>query len=98
TENKNRGMKFDAELVPYCGGTYRVLRRVTRILNEKTGQMQELKNPCIIFDGVVCRAWYSECRLFCPRSVYAYWRESWLERVSDKGDSNSSDVRIAKKS
>ena len=25
----NRGMSFDAELVPYCGGVYRVQARVT---------------------------------------------------------------------
>ncbi|HEY1308731.1 MAG TPA: hypothetical protein VGF24_34545 [Vicinamibacterales bacterium] len=76
----NRGMKFDAELVPYCGGRYRVLKRVTKILNEKTGVMQHMKTPCIILDSVVCQARYSECRLFCPRAVYSYWREIWLER------------------
>jgi hypothetical protein len=79
--NKNRGMKFDAEMVPYCGRIYRVLRRATKILDEKTGEIQELKNPCIILEGVVCQSRYSECRLFCPRSVYPYWREIWLERV-----------------
>lgn len=81
--DKNRGMKFDAEMVPYCGRTYRVLRRATRILNEKTGELEELKNPCVILDGVVCQSRYSECRLFCPRSVYPFWREIWLERVSE---------------
>jgi hypothetical protein len=78
----NRGMKFDAELVPYCGGTYKVLRRVTKIINEKTGKMQEMRTPCIILDSVVCQARYSECRLFCPRSIYPYWREIWLERTT----------------
>jgi hypothetical protein len=84
-EDKNRGMKFDAEMVPYCGRTYRVLRRVTRIINEKSGQMQEMKTPCILLDGVVCQARYSECRLFCPRSIFPYWREIWLERVEEEG-------------
>jgi hypothetical protein len=83
--DKNRGMKFDAEMVPYCGRTYRVLRRVTKILNEKTGKMQELKNSCIILDCVVCQSRYCECRLFCPRSIYPYWREIWLERLSKDG-------------
>ena len=78
----NRGLTFDKEMVPYCGGTYRVLKVVTNILNEKTGIMQEMKNPCIILDSVVCCAKYSTNRLFCPRSVYPYWREIWLERVS----------------
>jgi hypothetical protein len=81
---RNRGMKFDAEMVPYCGGTYQVLKRVTRILNEKTGVMQELKNPCLILDTVVCEARYSPCRPFCPRSIYPYWREIWLQRVEPK--------------
>lgn len=79
--NLNRGMTFDKEMVPYCGGTYRVLRRVTKIINEKTGRMQELKNPSIILDSVVCHARYSDDRLFCPRAVYPYWREIWLERI-----------------
>ena len=81
--NKNRGMFFDAEMVPYCGGTYRVLKRVSTIINEQTGKMQVLPNPCIILDGVVCQSRYSECRLFCPRSIYQYWREIWLERVEE---------------
>jgi len=81
-ELNNRGMKFDAEMVPYCGQTHRVLKRVTKIINEKTGKIQEIKTPAIILDSVICQARYSECRLFCPRSIYPYWREIWLERVN----------------
>jgi hypothetical protein len=81
TANKNRGLYWDAEEVPYCGGTYRVLKRVTKIIDEKTGRMQEMKTPCVILDSVVCQARYSECRLFCPRSIYPYWREIWLQRA-----------------
>lgn len=81
TASRNRGLWWDAELVPYCGKTFRVLSRVTRIIDEKTGQMQEMKNPCIILDSVICQARYSACRMFCPRSTYAYWREIWLERI-----------------
>lgn len=80
--NKNRGLYFDAEMVPFCGRTYRVLRRVNKIVHEKNGTMSEFKNPCIILEGGVCGGNYSECRLFCPRAIYAYWREIWLERVS----------------
>ena len=79
--NRNRGLYFDAEEVPYCGGTYRVQKRVTKIINERTGKMWEMKTPCIILDSVICQSRYSECRLFCPRSIYSYWREIWLERV-----------------
>ncbi|MGD0614565.1 MAG: hypothetical protein ABSA69_03870, partial [Verrucomicrobiota bacterium] len=81
TENKNRGLFFDAEMVPYCGGTYRVLKRVDRILDEKTGKMVRFKNQAVILEGVICQSRYSDCRMFCPRAIYSYWREIWLERV-----------------
>jgi hypothetical protein len=83
TDSKNRGMSWDAEMSPYCGGTYRVLKRVTKIIDEKTGKIQEIRNPCIILDSVVCQARYSGCRMFCPRHIYPYWREIWLERVEE---------------
>jgi hypothetical protein len=79
--NRNRGMYWDAELVPYCGGTYQVLRRVNKIIDEKTGKMVSMKTPCIVLDKVVCQARYSPCRMLCPKSMYPYWREIWLERV-----------------
>jgi hypothetical protein len=85
TKTTNRGMTFDPEMVPHVGGTYKVLKRVGQIINEQTGKMQHMKNPSIILDGVVCQARYSQCRLFCPRSVYPYWREIWLERIEPNG-------------
>jgi len=84
TDNKNRGMVWDAELVPYCGGTYKVQTRVTRLIDEKTGRMLDLKNPCLILEGVVCQARFSNCRMFCPRAIYPYWREIWLRKVTDR--------------
>jgi hypothetical protein len=81
TGSRNRGLYWDAEEVPYCGGTYKVLRRLERIVNEKTGKMLEMKTPCIVLDTVICQSRYSDCRMFCPRSIYSYWREIWLERV-----------------
>lgn len=64
-----------------CGGTYRVQRRVTRIIEEHTGRMLAMKNPCVVLDGVYCTGETPEERLFCPRAVVIYWREIWLERV-----------------
>jgi hypothetical protein len=81
TDNRNRGMVWDGELMPYCGGTYRVQSRVTSILDERTGKMLRMQNPCIVLESVMCQARYSECRMFCPRAIYPYWREIWLERV-----------------
>lgn len=92
--NLNRGMYWDAELVPYCGGTYRVLNRVNKLIDEKTRKMLEMKTPCIILDSVVCQARYSPCRMLCPKSMYPYWREIWLERVGS-GGAETSDAELA---
>jgi hypothetical protein len=81
--NKNRGLYFDAEMVPYCGGTYRVRTRVERFLDEKTGAMIKLKRPSFMLEGVWCRSQYSECRLACPRSIFIWWRDIWLEKAED---------------
>jgi hypothetical protein len=81
TANKNRGMSWDAELVPYCGKTYRVLRRVDRAIDERTSKMLEMKSPCIVLESVVCQARYSKCRMLCPKQMFPFWREIWLDRV-----------------
>jgi hypothetical protein len=75
---RNRGLWFDSEMLPYCGGIYRVLRRVNRIVDEKSGKMVNMKNPCIVLEGVVCK---SDFHRLCPRAIYPYWRENWLKRA-----------------
>src|SRR6266540_4044658 len=76
--NRNRGMSFDAEMLKYCGRQARVLRRVDRIIDEPSGRMMRLKNPCIILEDVICT---SGVHRLCPRAIYPYWREIWLQRV-----------------
>lgn len=76
----NRGLGFDVEMTRFCGQTARVHRRVEKIIDEKTGRMLHMRNPCIVLEGVVCEGAYS---VNCPRSIYAYWRELWLERVEE---------------
>ena len=80
--SRNRGLYFDEEMIRWCGGTFRVQSRVSRIINERTGRMMQLPNDCIILDGVSCRAECSRGRLLCPRGIPHYWREIWLRRVS----------------
>jgi hypothetical protein len=74
----NRGLRFDVEMLKYCGTRARVLSRVGQIVDEKTGRMIRFPGDCIILEGVICTADYHQ---FCPRSIYPYWREIWLRRV-----------------
>ncbi|MET3522360.1 hypothetical protein [Mesorhizobium abyssinicae] len=82
TDNKSVGLTFDAEMVPYCGHTFRVRSRVTTFVNEKTGLINKLRGPAVILEKVWCNSRYSDCRMQCPRAVYPWWREVWLERAS----------------
>jgi hypothetical protein len=78
---KNRGLRFDVEMLPHCGSEKRVLRRVDRIVDERTGRLLRFTQGSVILDGVVCSGNLSTNRMFCPRAVYPYWREIWLQRA-----------------
>jgi hypothetical protein len=78
-KGRNSGLSFRPAMLPFCGKQYRVLRRVNRIIDAKTGKMLQLGGRCVILDGVVC---LGAVRRFCPRMVYQYWRDIWLTRVS----------------
>ena len=50
----NRGMGFDAEMSRHCGRTAVVQSRVDQCLDERTGRLLTMKNPCIILEKTVC--------------------------------------------
>ncbi|MFO0687449.1 MAG: hypothetical protein U0900_01955 [Myxococcota bacterium] len=79
--NRNRGMAFDKEQSIFCEQEHVVHARVEQIIDEPTGKMMKLPNDCLILKDVACRSCYSEKRIGCPRAIYSYWRECWLERT-----------------
>lgn len=88
--NKNRGLFFDAEEVPYCGQIHRVRSRVSRIVDERTGKLIKVLGNTVILEEVYCKGHYSDRRMFCPRAIYSFWRETWLERVEPTSEQTSS--------
>ena len=82
-EGMNRGLSFDREMMPYCGRAFRVKDRVQQIIDDKTGRMLKIPKDCIVLDGPVCSGERSAGRWFCPREIYPFWREAWLERVEE---------------
>jgi hypothetical protein len=81
----NRGLWFDEEMLPYCGGIYRVRQRIRKFIDEHTGRMISLKSDdCVSLDGVVCSGQHSPVRWFCPRGSYPFWRESWLRPLDQR--------------
>jgi hypothetical protein len=89
----NRGMGFDAEMARFCGRTARVERRVEQILDERTGRMIKMRNPCIVLENVVCEGAFN---VNCPRAITPYWREVWLEKVgSEDAAAETGPIRAA---
>jgi hypothetical protein len=80
---RNRGLKFDRDMLRFCGGEYRVLTRVERLINERSGELVYITNPCIILDGVTATGEYLG---FAPQNDAIFWREIWLARVPAEGD------------
>jgi hypothetical protein len=79
-ELRNRGLGFEEEMARHCGREARVLRRVDRCIDEETGRLLRMKSPCIVLEDIVCEGAYNAN---CPRSIHSFWREIWLERVSE---------------
>jgi hypothetical protein len=84
--DRNRGLRFDGEMLKYCGRRGRVRHRIERIIDEKTGQMLPIKTDCIVIDGFVCPGDFHRS---CPRASYLWWREIWLKRVEMDDESGS---------
>ena len=57
---------------------------ISNFINEKTGLSVTLKTPAVTLENVWCQSRYSDRRMFCPRGIYSWWREVWLERVSEE--------------
>jgi hypothetical protein len=83
---RNRGLYFDGEMVPFTEREYEVERRQKQIIDEASCKMIRFKTDAIVLKDVVCEARYAICRRFCPRAIYPYWREIWLERVEQPGE------------
>jgi hypothetical protein len=74
----NRGLSFDFDMLPWCGANAVVARRIEAVIDEHSGRLTELRNPCVVLQGVSCQGRYHR---FCSRGQDSFWREIWLRRV-----------------
>ena len=76
-----RRLSFDREMLPYCGRTMRVADKVERIIEDSNGKMLKIPRDTVILEGGVCSGERTAGCYYCPREIYAFWREAWMERV-----------------
>jgi hypothetical protein len=75
----NRGLFFTPAMGSSCGKKYLVEGKIEKIIVDGTGEMRQLHNTAFLkgsFCGCSCVAFGG-----CPRGEFAYWRETWLNRV-----------------
>jgi hypothetical protein len=76
---RNRGLWFDGEMVRLCGRRGRILFRVERLIDEKTGRMLRIRKDLFVVSGMTgCVGTYHQ---LCTRSMIAMMRASWLRRI-----------------
>lgn len=80
-----RGCAFMPEMEPYCGTTQRVFKRVERFLNERDYRVKEASG-IVLLEGAICGGTAAFGR--CDRSCFFFWREEWLERITEPAAEN----------
>lgn len=81
---KHLGLTFDPDMALRAGQTFRVSQRVDKLIDENTGRMLRIKKDSITLEGISCMGTHHCNRLFCPRGAVQFWREDWLERVTEE--------------
>jgi hypothetical protein len=71
----HKGLWFGAEMLETCGTRKKVVCRVERIMDEKTGRIRPVRDT-VMLEGSVCNRYFG-----CARSMPLMWREVWLKRV-----------------
>jgi hypothetical protein len=78
--NESQGCSFLPEMWKYCGTIQRVLKPVKRFVDERDCRVKKVKGVYLLED-VICQGFelYGEC----DRACFYFWREEWLERVTE---------------
>lgn len=78
---KYKGLFFMPEMAKFCGGKFKIFKKVTTVRLESTGEVRKFKSSTFILEGVYCDG---ENFAGCGRTCFHFWREVWLKRISDK--------------
>jgi hypothetical protein len=89
-KKRNRGINICHEMTRCCGAVAEVRYRVTRLIEERSGKMRELKHSVTLQNPRGEPSLCDECLCYgemgdCPRGELMYWREIWLDRVNEQG-------------
>jgi hypothetical protein len=87
SNGRNRGLGMAQAMTQNCGRRFEVMDKFDRMINEQTGEMRKVENT-VSLRGLECHCYYKFGG--CPRGELQYWREIWLERLSNPSSAGAS--------
>lgn len=93
SHGRNRGLAIWYEMTRFCGRVAEVDRRIDRFIDNNTARMQKMSNTVTLKNIGGHESLAEECHCMyqlgdCPRGEPMFWRETWLERVSQRSGSS----------
>ncbi len=73
-----KGMLFIDEMVRYCGKTFKVFKRVNKLLMHRDKKMQKCRHV-VLLEGVLCHGYGPD--IDCDRTCFFFWKDAWLEKI-----------------
>lgn len=75
---KLEGCTFVEEMISYCGTIQKILKPVTRIMDEREHQLKKVTGV-VLLENVICQGTkrFGPCDLSC----FYLWRIEWLKKV-----------------
>ena len=86
--NELKGCSFLPEMWVYCGTVQKVLKPVTRFVDERDSRVKKARGVYIL-EGLNCQGFELYGR--CDRNCFYFWREEWLTRLEESGEEKDSD-------
>lgn len=74
------GCAFLEDMRKYCGTKQRVFKSMERFLDERDYKVKKVRGV-ILLENVICGGTPAFGR--CDRSCFLFWREEWLEKVTE---------------
>ncbi len=72
-----KGLQFMPEMWKYCGRTFRVFRKVSKLMIEGTGEFRRIAGT-VLLENVMCDG---SAHYDCDASCFHFWKEAWLTRA-----------------
>jgi hypothetical protein len=79
SNKRYQGCGFMEGMWQYCGGTYKVLKRVEIILDPWKNKLRKCDN-IVALEGLFCNG-DPIVSPECDRTCIFYWNEAWLEKI-----------------